>query len=539
MLALTSEPASASVFTSASEVRGSYASQVDLELIDRLRADVIAANYRTSDIAALLGDAADASRQRGVATPARRVLDERGASPLGTLVRVFLLGDAVPTAELGVALPSLTTQGAESLGLVKTIDETVRAALSLNPVTLDSSAGQAEWWIISDLDDQLRRGPAKPDHVMGVGGATRSLIAQAPLAASGASLHRVLDLGTGCGIVALQLAHDTPATVVATDISARALMLARANARLNELADRIDFRLGSLFEPVAGEQFDLILSNPPFVITPRDGSAEQYEYRDGGMTGDDLVARVIAEAPEYLVPGGTLLCLANWECPWGVDGLERVREWVLDAPGRERRLAGWVIERDRVDPAQYAETWARDGGARPGTAEFEALMAGWLDDFASRRVLAIGLGSIRILRLEDAASDDVWHAERAGGTMSADAGDGLQQALVCAAQAERLSDTEMAATHWMLGVGITEERLHQPGEEAPRAISLVTERGIARRITADPLLAAAIGACDGDLSLGQIAGALATLLEVDESAATEALVTGFRELVWMGVLAPA
>ena len=171
MLALTSEPASASVFTSASEVRGSYASQVDLELIDRLRADVIAANYRTSDIAALLGDAADASRQRGVATPARRVLDERGASPLGTLVRVFLLGDAVPTAELGVALPSLTTQGAESLGLVKTIDETVRAALSLNPVTLDSSAGQAEWWIISDLDDQLRRGPAKPDHAMGVGGA--------------------------------------------------------------------------------------------------------------------------------------------------------------------------------------------------------------------------------------------------------------------------------------------------------------------------------------------------------------------------------
>lgn len=518
---------------------GSYASRVDLELIDRLRTDLIAAEYRAAAVAAVLGDAAEASRQRGVATPARRVLDGRGASPLATLVRVFLLGDSVSQTEIDVALPALTAGGAAALGLVSLVEEEARAALSLNPITLDSSAGQAEWWIISDLDDQLRRGPAKPDHVMGVGGATRSLIAQAPVATRGVALRRVLDLGTGCGIVAMQLAHDTPATVVATDISARALELARANARLNDVADRIEFRLGSLFESVAGEEFDLILSNPPFVITPREAGAERYEYRDGGMTGDDLVARVVAEAPGYLAPNGTMLCLANWECPWGVDGLGRVREWVLEAPGRTRRLAGWAIERDRVDPAQYAETWARDGGARPGTAEFETLMEGWLGDFAARRVVAVGLGSIRILRLEETATVDVWHAERAGGAISGDAGKALQRAIEEAAAAERLSDAEMTATHWLLGAGVTEERLHHPGEEAPRAISLVTERGIARRITADPLLAAAVGACDGDLSLGQIAGALATILEVEESAATEALITGFRELVWMGVLAPA
>ncbi|MBU3995357.1 MAG: SAM-dependent methyltransferase, partial [Actinobacteria bacterium] len=75
-----------------------------------------------------------------------------------------------------------------------------------------------------------------------------------------------------------------------------------------------------------------------------------------------------------------------------------------------------------------------------------------------------------------------------------------------------------------------------PGEEAPYAIALEASAGISRRVTADPLLAAAVGACDGELSLGQIADALATLLEVDAGAAAEALVAGVRELVWMGML---
>lgn len=543
--------------TAATRPGSTYPGGVDPELIDSLHADLNAADYRADSITALLGAGADAARQRGVFAPALRALAERGASPLATLVRLFLLAGRVERAELDAAVPALGTVGALALGLVRPDDaDGLRAALSLNPVLVADACREQplHWWIISDLDDQLRRGPARPDHVMGVGGATRSLISQAPPAEAA----RCLDLGTGCGIVAMHLALR--GDVVATDISERALMLARANARLAGLEQRIEFRLGDLFEPVSGEQFDLVLSNPPFVITPRgDGDAPVYEYRDGGMAGDGLAERVVSEGPAYLAPGGTLLCLANWESPWGSNGLERVRGWIAAAAGAAGPLDAWVIERDRVDPAQYAETWARDGGARPGTAEFEGLMGAWLDDFTTRRITAIGLGAIRVRRPAQAAAAPMFAAAEeshgAAGTVvegtvveidqaaGAYAGDGLGAGLAAAfdagVRAARMSDAEVLDTHWLRSESVVEEREHTPGEEAPRAIRLTTDRPIARRVAADPLIAAAVGVCDGELSLGRIADALATLLEVDADAAAEALTAGFRELAWLGMLAPA
>ncbi|MFC6236099.1 class I SAM-dependent methyltransferase, partial [Leucobacter soli] len=369
-----------------------------------------------------------------------------------------------------------------------------RAALSLNPVRVaDDSrlAAPLDWWILSDLDDQLRNGPAHPDHVMGVGGATRSLIAQLPPHDAGRALDlgsadspRSLDLGTGCGIVAMHLALRGP--VVATDISERALDLARANARLNGMEHGIEFRHGDLFAPVTGERFDLIASNPPFVITPRGEASVAddpiYAYRDGGRTGDELAASVVREAPAHLAPGGVFLCLANWETPWGGDGLERVRNWIAAASDAapSPALDAWVIERDRIDPARYAETWARDGGARPGDPEFEALMRAWLDDFAARRVVAIGLGSIRIARAErdpsaadgvgDAGEQGVTRTEQATGAYLADGGLGsrLSAAFHAGTRAARMGPAEVLATHWLRSDEVVELREHAPGEESPR-----------------------------------------------------------------------
>lgn len=515
---------------------------MDPDLIDRLRDDLDAAGYRSASVSALLGASADTARQRGVFAPARRALREREDGPLARLIRLFLLGEALPAAELDAALPALGTGGALELGLVEAAESAaLRAALSLSPVEIaDARAPEPQhWWILSDLDDQLRRGPARADHVMGVGGATRSLIAQAPPS----DAPRCLDLGTGCGVVALHLASR--GRVVATDISERALVLARANARLNGVEQRIEFRRGDLFAPVAGERFDLILSNPPFVITPREAGATVYEYRDGGMTGDGLAERVVREAPPLLAGGGELLCLANWETPWGGSGLERVRSWIAGAASNGAAAAGpidaWVIERDRVEPAQYAETWARDGGARPGSAAFEELMDAWLADFSARRTVAVGLGSIRLRRGGPARRDaGVIHVEHAAGGYGAEApGRRLAAAFDAGIGAELMSDADVLATRWLLDGAVREEREHRPGEEAPRVIVLTTDRPIARRVTADPLLAAALGACDGELTLGQIADALATLLEVDAGAAEEALVSSARELAWCGMLTPS
>src|SRR5690606_34305992 len=132
----------------------------------------------------------------------------------------------------------------------------------------------------SDLDEAALGGALPADHVLGVGGASRTLaelIVPTPV-------DRALDLGTGCGIQALLIARHAD-EVVATDISERALAFAELNARLNAVTN-IEFRHGSMFEPVAGEAFDLVVSNPPFVITPRVEGVPAYEYRDAGLVGD-------------------------------------------------------------------------------------------------------------------------------------------------------------------------------------------------------------------------------------------------------------
>lgn len=525
--------------------------QLKTELLESLRADIEQAAYRVSDVRALLGASADDARLRGVFEPAAIVLAEREKTPLTLMVRALLLGEILSQAELDAAFPQLRCVGLAELGIVAAAAAGFRVQLSLNPIELpdvdDASGGVCDWWILSDLDDQLRLGPARSDHVMGIGGATRSLLAQLPLGDVPALPYRALDLGTGCGVVALYLSRAGVHEVVASDISERALHFAAANAVLNQVNDTVSFVQGDLFAPVTGQTFDLIASNPPFVITPRnaDENVERYEYRDGGLVGDELARRVVSEAPGFLANDGTLVCLANWESHWGQQGLHRVAEWIEEAGQTHGALAAWVIERDRLEPIRYAETWIRDGGTRTDHAEFSEMMRAWLGDFAERRVTSIGLGSIRLQKLrsvqQDAGSGQpsatVLRSEYApepfaqvqlGATIDRV----FHNAIVCS----QMSDAEILERYWIQADSITETREHKPGVDAPFSIQLHTDRPLARTVQADPLLAAAVGACDGDLTLQQIAGALAQILELEAEACAEALVTGVRELVWLGML---
>lgn len=520
-----------------------------VESLESLRADIERASYRVSDVRALLGASADDARLRGVFEPAMIMLAERENTPLSVIIRLFLLGEPLPADELDLAFPQLGCAGLVSLGLVGAVPKGFRAQLSLNPVELPNlhSGATADWWVLSDLDDQLRFGPARADHVMGIGGATRSLLAQLPLGDVPSLPAKALDLGTGCGIVALYLSRAGVAEVIASDISSRALELAAANAVLNRVTAGVTFVQGDLFAPVAGQEFDLIASNPPFVITPRstDTSAERYEYRDGGLVGDELARRVVTEAPGLLTEGGTLVCLANWESHWGEQGLHRVAGWLAAAEREHGDLAAWVIERDRLEPSRYAETWIRDGGTRPDHAEFSGLMRAWLTDFTERRVTAIGLGSIRVQKLTAAQRDTGVRQESEPLLRSEYAPEAFAQTQLgatmdrvfhAAIATALMSDAEILATHWLHAESITETREHKPGVEAPFSIQLQIDRPLARVVQADPLLAAAVGACDGDLTLEQIAGALAQILELEPAACAEALVTGVRELVWLGML---
>jgi len=132
---------------------------------------------------------------------------------------------------------------------------------------------------------------------------TLLLARQVPALAHGS----VLDLGTGCGLLAL-LAARSSRRVVATDVVEACVRCTWRNALMNGFEVQVDVRLGDLFAPVAGETFDLVLTNPPQMPTPPGREAGGDEAADdGGPDGWATLDRVIQGAPAHLKPGGQLV----------------------------------------------------------------------------------------------------------------------------------------------------------------------------------------------------------------------------------------
>ncbi len=501
--------------------------EVDTQLIASLRTDLTAARFTVDHLDALWGAPAEEALRRGNRVPASRAL-AASAYPAAVLGRLFVLGEKVGAEELARVLTTLGLAGAEELELIRVEGETVAPLVDLRPYGFADLHGAGEWWLASDLGELARGGALPTDHVLGVGGASMTLARlQFP-----DDVESVLDLGTGCGIQALH-ARRFARRVVATDISERALRYARFNAAVNGV-DGIEFRLGSLYEPVAGETFDRIVSNPPFVITPRTPDVPEYEYRDGGREGDSLVAEVVADAAAHLNPGGTAQLLGNWEYRADADGLTRAADWATDSG-----LDVWVLERDRLDPARYAETWIRDGGTRPGAPEFERLVAAWMDDFAHRGVTEVGFGYVVLRRALD--TPPFRRTERADAQLDDAVGIGAHLSRVLHARDAivGLDGDALAAMHFRVAADVTEERSYWPGHADPSVILLRQGRGLRRDLRADAALAAVVGACDGELALGVILDAVAQLLETDADAMRDALLAEVRELVIDGFLEPA
>lgn len=513
---------------------------VDAPLTALLRADLLGAGYTVDRLRQLWGDDADAALARGDRVPASRALRavEASAAPVAALARLFVLGEHVDDAQLASALPSLGIAGARALGLV---DAAGRALVDLRPYTALDAGGAFQWFIASDLGELALGTALPPDHVLGVGGASLTLAALIPTE----PVDSILDLGTGCGIQSLHAARHAR-TVVATDISPRALELARLTLALNDEEATVELRQGDLFVPVAGERFDRIVSNPPFVITPRGTGAPVYEYRDGGLIGDAIVERVVRGCAEHLVPGGTAHLLGNWEyrdgaCAGenGADGLARVRAWISEAG-----LDGWVIERERQSPAEYAATWIRDGGTRIGTPEYETRAAEWLDDFAQRGVTAVGFGYLLLRRPEAADAVRLLRTEvltsPLGSVVAGGAPTGIGDHVLAGLRAHdrvaALDDAALGALRLTVAPDVTEERHYWPGDEHPTVIRLHQGGGFARTIDADAALAGLVGASDGELTVAEIVGALADLLEVDEGALRDDLLPRVRELIVTGFL---
>lgn len=488
----------------------------------RLREALLAASFTADGLLELLDAPAYAALARSETVPALRAT--RGDTPLQALVRLFLLQQPVPHARVADVLPVAACLDSGWLVRAGHDSDDVAATVDVRPY---GGPDGEDWFIVSDLGCAVggAGGIGSKDEgvVLGVGGASTTLAGitvRTPVAAA-------LDLGTGSGIQALHAAQHAT-RVTATDLNPRALHITALTLALSG-APAADLRQGSLFEPLRnGETYDLIVSNPPFVISP----GARLTYRDGGMGGDDLCRSIVQGAGERLNEGGFAQFLANWQHVEGEDWQDRLRSWV------PRGCDAWIVQREVQDVTQYAELWLRDAGDHRGdVAEYQARYDAWLDEFEARKVKAVGFGWIT-LRKASAAVPSIT-VEEWPHPVEQPLGDTVLAHFARLDYLRARDDAALLEDHFRLVGEVVQEQVGLPGAEDPEHVVLRQHRGMRRATQVDTVGAGFAGVCDGSLSAGRILDAIAQLMGEDPVLLRDRTPAQIRLLVEQGFLEPA
>ncbi|SCD81403.1 Methyltransferase small domain-containing protein [Streptomyces sp. ScaeMP-e83] len=485
-----------------------------------LREALLAAAFTADGLLDRLGASAYAALARSETVPALRAT--RGVSPLDTLVRLFLLQRPVPQEQARAALP---LEECVQDGWVSVEDGLVRATVDVRPY---GGPDGEDWFIVSDLGCAVGGAGGIGSHeegvVLGVGGASTTLASitvRTPVASA-------LDLGTGSGIQALHAAQHAT-RVTATDLNPRALEFTRLTLALSGAAPA-DLREGSLFEPVGTETFDLIVSNPPFVISP----GARLTYRDGGMAGDDLCRTLVQQAGDHLNEGGYAQFLANWQHVEGEEWQDRLRSWVPAG------CDAWIVQREVQDVTQYAELWLRDSGDHRSDPEaYAERYEAWLDEFEARGTTAVGFGWITLRRSAAAAAGrpsvvvEEWpHA------VQQPLGRAVEEHFARQDYLRDQDDAALLAGHFTLATEVVQEQVGLPGAEDPEHVVLRQHRGMMRATKVDAVAAGFAGVCDGSLPAGRILDAIAQLMSEDPVLLRDRTPQAIRLLVEEGFLEP-
>lgn len=354
-------------------------------------------DYTVEGLERALGEEAVSALARSDAAVVRRHARDAGAP--GALLRLFVLGDALPRLEVESLLPATDVAAGAEAGLWEPAgDDSLRALIDLRPV----DTGHGTRWVFADVDGSMVRTQTRPDHVLGVGQATLSLLRISPAS----PVASVLDLGTGCGI---QLVHNlaTGAAGTGTDITPRCLELTEATLAINAM--EAELLRGPWFEPVEGRRFERIVANPPFVVGPPETG---HTYRESGLSLDGASRTVVSGAPEHLAEDGTAVLLASWVESESTDWRSHVASWV-PAEG----VDAWFLRRDSSDPGLYVWTWLTDEGMDPRDESTWRAADAWLDHFRDEGVTGIGFGYVYLRRIDGPSSvlcEDLTHPFEGG-----------------------------------------------------------------------------------------------------------------------------
>lgn len=277
-----------------------------------------------------------------------------------------------------------------------------------------------------------------------------------------------------------------------------------------------------MFEPVHGERFDLVVSNPPFVISPQG----RFTYRESGFQADGFCRDLLRLAPRHLNQDGHGRFLANWLHVKGEDWQDRVGGW-LTGTGCD----GWAVQRDVQDPAEYVELWLRDA-AEQGTPAYRESYDEWLAWFDSMDVTGVGFGWIALHN--SGAMDPVVRVEELSQRVELPVGAYVDDVLAGITAAHRISDEELLDACLLLADGVVEERVGVPGADDPSSIALRQIGGLRRAAGVGTVEAALAGVCDGDLPLRPLLAAIAELTGGGVEELLERAPAGLRPLIAEG-----
>jgi methylase of polypeptide subunit release factors len=473
-------------------------------LAERLRA----ADYHESPILRLLNIGRGESVLISEGALLLRRLPDRGLLP--ALVRLFFLVRPMDSDAAARDLAPLSLDLLESMGLVALGPGVVTPRVRIYPFI--------DLFLVSDphIEDVAT---LPSDFVIGLNATSASLAAitiRRPVESA-------LDIGTGFGIQALYAARHCR-RVVATDINARALNMAAFNAALNGIHN-VEFREGSLFDPVEGETFGLIVSNPPYVISPETG----LQFRDSGSSGDSLSRTLVRRLPAYLRDGGTASVRCSWALRAGESGTSPLAAWV-EGSGCDALL----LHASTESPFEYAAGWNRTLLAhRP--KEFETRVDQWLAYFRDLGIQAIATGSL-VLR------------KRAGGvpwirseimTLLGDPGGGRMLERMFEAQdwIAESPDARAAVFAPMTDIKIEQAAWFHEGSFGVREIGLSFVSGLQLRGSMDPTILSVISLFDGERPLGAILDRVAPGSGPEEIRKRDRITASIVRLYALGFLA--
>jgi methylase of polypeptide subunit release factors len=482
----------------------SWDPQPDRRAAEALSAALARLGYGEESVEELLGEDGVSAGPEDVAVFSRRL----PATPLGTALRLLLLQLPVDEAESSVALGREAVDALLTLGLVVAADGRLVPRSRIMPV---------EGLLISFDGFSGRDDPH--GYVSTFSPTTAWLAALTPRR----RVANAVDIGTGNGAHALLAARHSD-RVVATDLNQRALAYTEINAALNGL-DNVEVRHGSLFEPVAGEKFDLVLCNAPFVVSPE----SRWQYRDSGMPADQMSELVVRQAALALNDDGYASVLVSWVAQTKDEPDDRVLAWV-EGSGCD----AWILGMSGADPLDHAFSWnnhlvddqeALGAALDDWSAYFRSIDVGWITEGAV--LLHRRSGSEHAIRVDPIEEDDL-----------EDAGPQIERAFAAHAYLSTIrSDEALLDGAFELVEDVRLDRSFDA--DGGEAATVVLHEGTMPELEVNPETADVLASLDGNVTLGRAIERVTKRLELTRRSASELrreAVDAVRELLELGFI---